>query len=67
MTPIHKQLMTARNKARLSQRKAAGEAGITDVHLCNLEKGKGQPSIPLLVTLSRVYLCRFVIDGKVEE
>lgn len=63
MASIAKQLKDARSRRKMSQRKAAEGAGISFVHLCNIEHGKGSPTVGLLSRLARVYKTRFVIDG----
>lgn len=49
------QLRERRRAARLTLEAAASRAGISPAHLSRLETGRRQPSLPVLLTLSRSY------------
>lgn len=44
-----------RKSVGLTQREAARQLGITDVHLCNLEHGKSQPSLKLIAWMEQAF------------
>jgi transcriptional regulator with XRE-family HTH domain len=44
-----------REQLGLSQKDAAAELGISNVHLCNIEKGNSQPSPELLATYRELW------------
>ncbi|GGZ41327.1 DNA-binding protein [Streptomyces poonensis] len=49
------QLRTLRHRASLTLEAAARTAGLSAAHLSRLETGHRQPSLPVLLTLARVY------------
>ncbi|MFJ2260310.1 helix-turn-helix domain-containing protein [Streptomyces sp. NPDC087844] len=49
------QLRALRHRAALTLESAAGAAGLSPAHLSRLETGRRQPSLPMLLTLARVY------------
>ncbi|GGQ86098.1 DNA-binding protein [Streptomyces ruber] len=49
------QLRTLRRRASLTLEAAARTAGLSPAHLSRLETGQRQPSLPMLLTLARVY------------
>lgn len=49
------QLRALRRRASLTLEAAARTAGLSPAHLSRLETGQRQPSLPLLLTLARVY------------
>lgn len=60
---IATQLKCAREAAGLGQREAAILAGISNVHLNNIEHRRGSPTIRLLLKLSDVYDWDFTISA----
>ncbi|MFI9569676.1 helix-turn-helix domain-containing protein [Streptomyces rishiriensis] len=49
------QLRALRRRAALTLEAAARAAGLSSAHLSRLETGQRQPSLPMLLTLARVY------------
>ncbi|MFI9645424.1 helix-turn-helix domain-containing protein [Streptomyces sp. NPDC052040] len=49
------QLRALRRRASLTLEAAAGAAGLSPAHLSRLETGRRQPSLPMLLTLARIY------------
>ncbi|GGS06323.1 DNA-binding protein [Streptomyces humidus] len=49
------QLRSLRRRAALTLETAARAAGLSPAHLSRLETGQRQPSLPMLLTLARVY------------
>ncbi|MGW7418787.1 helix-turn-helix domain-containing protein [Streptomyces sp. NPDC054813] len=49
------QLRSLRRRAGLTLEAAARDAGLSPAHLSRLETGQRQPSLPMLLTLARVY------------
>ncbi|MFD8718942.1 helix-turn-helix domain-containing protein [Streptomyces sp. NPDC059629] len=49
------QLRSLRRRAGLTLEAAARDAGLSPAHLSRLETGQRQPSLPVLLTLARVY------------
>ncbi|MFG2510596.1 helix-turn-helix domain-containing protein [Streptomyces sp. NPDC048584] len=49
------QLRALRRRASLTLEAAAREAGLSPAHLSRLETGQRQPSLPMLLSLARVY------------
>ncbi|WP_415953462.1 helix-turn-helix domain-containing protein [Streptomyces sp. KLOTTS4A1] len=49
------QLRALRRSAALTLEAAAASAGLSPAHLSRLETGRRQPSLPVLLTLARVY------------
>ncbi len=49
------QLRALRRRASLTLEAAAASAGLSPAHLSRLETGNRQPSLPMLLTLARVY------------
>ncbi|MGW8848927.1 XRE family transcriptional regulator [Streptomyces sp. JH002] len=48
-------LRELRGRAGLTLESAAGRAGLSPAHLSRLETGQRQPSLPLLLSLARIY------------
>ncbi|MEU8592007.1 XRE family transcriptional regulator [Streptomyces sp. NPDC048664] len=55
LTAVAPQLRTLRRRASLTLESAARAAGLSPAHLSRLETGRRQPSLPMLLTLARVY------------
>lgn len=49
------QLRSLRRRASLTLEAAAREAGLSPAHLSRLETGQRQPSLPMLLSLARIY------------
>ncbi|MEB8339670.1 helix-turn-helix domain-containing protein [Streptomyces endophyticus] len=49
------QLRELRRRAALTLEAAAGSAGLSPAHLSRLETGQRQPSLPMLLSLARIY------------
>ncbi|MFJ9814978.1 helix-turn-helix domain-containing protein [Streptomyces sp. NPDC101151] len=49
------QLRALRRRAGLTLEAAAGSAGLSPAHLSRLETGQRQPSLPMLLSLARIY------------
>ncbi|MDX3115553.1 MULTISPECIES: XRE family transcriptional regulator [Streptomyces] len=49
------QLRALRRRSALTLEAAARDAGLSPAHLSRLETGRRQPSLPMLLTLARVY------------
>ncbi|MDT0398602.1 MULTISPECIES: XRE family transcriptional regulator [Streptomyces] len=49
------QLRALRRRASLTLEAAAREAGLSPAHLSRLETGQRQPSLPMLLSLARIY------------
>ncbi|MER5439368.1 XRE family transcriptional regulator [Streptomyces sp. NPDC002790] len=49
------QLRELRRRAVLTLEAAAGSAGLSPAHLSRLETGQRQPSLPMLLSLARIY------------
>ncbi|MFI6938226.1 helix-turn-helix domain-containing protein [Streptomyces sp. NPDC050418] len=49
------QLRALRHRAALTLEAAAASAGLSPAHLSRLETGHRQPSLPMLLTLARIY------------
>ncbi|MCX4830721.1 XRE family transcriptional regulator [Streptomyces sp. NBC_01016] len=49
------QLRALRRRAALTLEAAAGTAGLSPAHLSRLETGQRQPSLPMLLSLARIY------------
>lgn len=62
----------AREAKGLTQRAAADVLGITDVHLCNIERNKARPSATLLNRIQNawnvdIYLLAWCLHGDVSK
>ncbi|BFO17446.1 XRE family transcriptional regulator [Streptomyces sp. KM77-8] len=55
LTVVAPQLRALRRRASLTLEAAAREAGLSPAHLSRLETGQRQPSLPMLLSLARVY------------
>jgi transcriptional regulator with XRE-family HTH domain len=55
MKTIEQSLKYFRKIKNLTQREVATELGISQVHYCNIENGKSQPSMDLLDKFAEVY------------
>lgn len=47
--------LSKRRKERGTQRKAANDLGITEVHLRKIEKGRGDPGVKLMFRMGRYF------------
>ena len=57
--------MKAREKACLTQAEAAEKLGVTGAAVCQWEKGKTSPKLPMLRKIANLYGC--TVDEQVEE
>ncbi len=62
---IGKRIQIIRHLKQLSQKEVAKIVGITQTHLCNIERGKSNCTMDNLIKLSKVFQCpmkNFFID-----
>ena len=52
---MKEQILRARIRKRLTQRDAATKLEISAVHLCNIEKGRSDPSLKVLRKMAAAY------------
>ena len=72
MIDLGKTIRHIREARGLTQRAAAEALGITDVHLCNLERDKARPSDELLAKIGKVwavdpYVLSWCLHGDVKK
>lgn len=57
--------LKAREKSGLSQAEVAEKLGVTGAAVCQWEKGKTYPKLPMLRKIAKIYGC--TVDELVEE